>query len=132
MKKSMALKFTPGFNIVFGSLRFTADHDGDLTLLRHEQPTTTGQPGFRLPAAPVQGLHVTDGKPGHAVACLTKCESDSTGSPRSGFNSDPIYNAAALSESDSEWYRAVYVIDGTDDAQLTIEQIGRASCRERV
>ena len=81
MKKSMALKFTPGFNIVFGSLRFAADHDGDLTLFRHEQTTTTGQPGFLLPAAPVQGLHVTDGKPGHAVVCLAEYESDSTRSP---------------------------------------------------
>ena len=95
MKKSMALKFTPGFNIVFGSLRFTANHNGDLTLLRHEQPTTTGQPGLLLPVAPVQGLHVTDGKSGHAETCLDEYESDSTGSPRSNSNADPIYNPAA-------------------------------------
>ena len=131
MKKSMALKFAPGSSIIFGSLRFTAGHDGDLKLLEHEHPVTTDQAGHLLPTTPAQGLHVTDGKPGHAVACLAEYESDSAGSPRSDANSDPIYNAAALSESDSEWSRVVYMVDGADGSQPTTEQIAADAERER-
>ena len=114
MKKSMALKFVPGSSIVFGSLRFTAGHDGDLMLLEHEHHVTTDQAGHLLPTTPAQGLHVINGKPRHTVVCLAEYESDSTRSPRSNSNSDPIYNTTAFSDSDSEWCRAVYVVDGAD------------------
>jgi hypothetical protein len=115
MKKSMALKFTPGSCINFGSLQFTADQAGDLILLEHEHQETIDQAALRLPATLVQGLRVTDEKPGHVVASSAEYKPDSTRPPGSYSKSDLICNTAADSESDSEGYHMVYMADGASD-----------------
>jgi hypothetical protein len=127
----MAPKFTPGSSINFGSLWFAAEQVGDLVLLGPEHHATMDQAEHRLLTTPVQGLHVIDGKSGHTVVRSIEYELDSSGSPKSYMKSDPIYNTAAYSESDSVEDCAVYMADGASTTEATIEEIAIDAERER-
>jgi hypothetical protein len=109
-------KFLPGSGFVFGSLHFIANKFGDLSLQEPEQHKVSEPGTNRPPSSPARVGLTLQTRPEHGSDVLGESESDTFGENTGHLRVccpntvDPIYNHIALSESDSESNREIFMV----------------------